>query len=223
MKTYRIGKLESKLNNFFLNEEVVNNFKDGDILFKFSLSFFVLSFCSMIGVMFPLMFGWELPHYPLLILFGFVFFVCLFFVVSSMERIIKFDFKYHFFKTRFWSIVIFLFWLIFIATFGVILPLFGYNVFHFEIEKETPIVEKHPYLSPIPFLVFIVFYFFKSFSFSRRLAIRESEIKANIRNPHVNNPFYLDGLDKAIRLSDNNGPLMVIFGLIVAIALTIVF
>ena len=77
MKTYRIGKLESKFNNFFLNKEVVDNFKDGDILSKFGLSFFVLSFCSMIGVMPPLMFGWELPNHVLFVVFGFVFF-CLF-------------------------------------------------------------------------------------------------------------------------------------------------
>ena len=223
MKTHRIGKLERKINNFFLNEEVVSSFEDRDILSKFNLSFFVLSFFSMIGVMPSLMFGWQLPDYTLLVVFGFVSFVCLYFVVSSMERIIKFDFKYHFFRTRFWSIAICLFWLIFIATFSVILPLFGYHIFHFEIETETQIVVKHHYLSPVPLVVWIAFYFFESFSFSGRLAKRGLEIKSNIRNPHAKNPFYLDGLDKAIRLSDNNSPLMVIFVLIVAIVLTIIF
>lgn len=101
MKAYRIGKLESKLNNFFLNEEVVNNFEDEKTLFKYTSSFTKLAIFLTISVMFPLMFGWGINDNVVITVFKWFFFIFFCAAIPSAVRIINYDFRYHILRKDF--------------------------------------------------------------------------------------------------------------------------
>ena len=199
MKTYRIGKLESKLNNFFLDEEAINNFENEKTLFKYTSSFIKLAFFLTIGVMPPLMFGWGVNDKVVITVYQWFYFIFFCAAIPSAVRIINYDFRYHFFKKRFWPIFITSFWFLVSLTFGVILPLFGYHIFYIEIAEEVTLVTKYSFLGTIPFIIFLVFYIFEILCFSRRLSIRGLEVQFNQNGIQGNDPFKEKQLEKRVK------------------------
>ena len=211
MKTYRIGKLESKLNNFFLNEEVVNNFENEKTLFKYTSSFTKLGFFLTIGVMLPLMFGWGINDKVVITVYKWFYFIFFCAAIPSAFRIIHYDFRYHFFKKRFWPIFITSFWFLIFLTFGVMLPLFGYHIFYIEIAEEVTLITKYSFLGPIPLIIFLVFYFFADLCFSRRLSIRGLEVKFNQSGIEENDPFKEKEFEKSVKAYNTKYITVVIF------------
>lgn len=199
MGKYYIGKLETKLNNFFIDVQKVDNFEDRESLFKYSMSFMKMSFSIALATEIPIMFGWSIDDHVIRIVFTLYFIVLMYVATSGAITIIGFDLKYRFFKKRLYPILFCVFWFLFAIAFGIVLPLLGYHVGHIAIEEDVELVTRYSFLGPIPITTFLVFLFFEKYSFSRRMSIRASELYMKEKGIPDKDPFNNKKLERPLR------------------------